>query len=72
MKNKQNEVNGYHCTKCETGEGERHGSECSEVNQDTLTEQEKKLLRIIVENEIDKLESHKDLQDQYANILQKL
>ena len=31
MKNKQNEANGYECVLCETGEGDKHGLECSKV-----------------------------------------
>lgn len=30
MKNKINESNNYECVLCETGEGERHGLQCSE------------------------------------------
>lgn len=74
MKNKQNEANGYECIKCETGETKTHGAECS-LNKDnkTLTEEEKYLLRILVESELEKIgNNHPDISNPYANILQKL
>lgn len=42
MKNKQNEANGYECVKCETGETDRHGLQCSK-NKKIYTEQEFKI-----------------------------
>ncbi len=30
MKNKTNEANNYKCVLCETGEGDKHGLQCSE------------------------------------------
>ncbi len=74
MKNKTNEANDYKCVLCETGEGERHGSECSENPENkTLTEEEKRLLRIIVEAEIKSFGNKSCLLAiEYQNILQKL
>lgn len=33
MKNKINEANKYECVLCETGEGDKHGSQCSEIKK---------------------------------------
>ena len=33
MKNKINEANKYECVLCETGEGDRHGLQCSEIKK---------------------------------------
>jgi len=34
MKNKINEANNYECVLCETGEGDRHGLQCSKNKPD--------------------------------------
>ena len=74
MKNKPNEANGYECVLCETGETKTHGSLCSlNKDNDILTEEEKRLLRIIIENEIESFANENCLLSiQYQNILQKL
>ena len=41
MKNKINESNDYKCVLCETGEGDKHGLQCSENNK-PLTDEELK------------------------------
>ncbi len=72
MKNKINESNNYKCVLCETGEGSTHGALCSE-NKNNLTEEDKRLLRIIVENEIESFGNKNNLLSiEYQNILQKL
>ena len=72
MKNKTNEANNYGCVLCEDNVGDNHGALCSE-NENNLTEEEKRLLRIIVENEIESFGNKNNmLSIEYQNILQKL
>lgn len=47
MKNKQNEVNGYKCVKCETGETETHGDICSCKIKELTDEELKNKLQVI-------------------------
>lgn len=75
MKNKTNEANNYECVLCETGEGKTHGALCSE-NKNNLTEEDKRLLRTLLESKMEEIENFEDenssLLIEYKNILQKL